>query len=161
MKTKLSLLVSGITTIATILALALSQSTTNSSAVIHELTDTEMTAITGTGVCRDAWEFQPSDKRIPSYGDCNSGPCDNDDDQCGTDYTYFAEDWRCWGAIAERGYNACEEFDTSNALWTKHNCYCKDRMFGSDICEDDTEDSSFKAKDHRNDPNTHCDGINP
>ena len=51
MKTKLSLLISSITTIALVLVVALSQSTTNSIGAIHELTVTEMEAITGTGVC--------------------------------------------------------------------------------------------------------------
>ena len=144
MKTKLSLLISSIATIALVLAVALSQSTTNSIGAIHELTVTEMEAITGTGVCDQPKDVDPY--KNPENGRCNVGiSCDNDDTPCGTDYMEYAKDCTCSGPSIKGGWG-CKEKDKSNARSIFHNCYCKDRWFNLDICKDDQDPSSDKAR---------------
>ena len=137
MKTKLSLLVSSIATIALVFALVLSQSATHSTSAIHELTATEMAAITGTGVCKNSVLTKKSgtDTCSSTATTCHSSS------PCGTDWTHYYENTTCSGSVIPRG-PACGLEDTGTPFKTEYDCYCKNHWWPrSDRC-------STKSKDY-------------
>ena len=152
MRLKLNVLVSSIATIALVLALALSQSTTNSTTEIHELTATEMAAITGTGTCKNSVVTSESgtDTCSSSSITCHSSS------PCGTDWTHYYTNTTCSGSTIDHG-PACGLIDTGTPLKTEYDCYCKNSLWpwGNGHCKVKSKDTG-KAKEYQADINHDC-----
>lgn len=152
MKTKFSVLVLGTATMILVLVFVLGQSTTISTAAIHELTATEMAAVTGTGVCNDdvAHTSRNTNLKCNVGRKCNAGASAEDND-CGTDFTEYAADCSCSGpelsGSGSSGVPGCDEEDKDEARSIYHNCYCHNRSWPfHDECRDDEEPSENKAR---------------
>ena len=142
MKSKLNMLILSIATITLVLGLALGHSRTVVTTEAHELTVSEMQAITGTGVCKSSQETQESgsDTCSGSHIECST------DDACGSDWTKVYKHATCTGSTITSG-PACSTVDSENPKKTKYTCYCKDNWWPiADKCSSKSKDIGIAKK---------------